>query len=150
MIGKRDYIMGPNGVGYRLILIFFLMLGCSTDKKEPPIVQRAHDQNIKGILHAAPYHRAERFCSQCHGAGLVGGSQLQPSCYTCHGKTWLDRVFLDQRFPSSHVEIKGGYAHGAGFQSPTLNCASCHGSELQGAGASGPPSCLLCHEKLWE
>ena len=149
MIGQKDLTMWRMGLYFLYFVTVMVMSGCSVEKKEPSRLLRIHDQKIKGVAHATHYYRGERFCSSCHGNGLAGGSRLEPSCYTCHGKAWLDSSFLDTRSPSSHTEVKGGFSHAAGFMSPEDNCASCHGLSLQGTGASGPPPCLLCHEKLW-
>ena len=50
--------------------------------------------------------------------------------------------------PAGHTEVHGGAAHMPGLKSPTEQCASCHGSTLQG-GANGEPSCYSCHGKKW-
>lgn len=136
----------------KLIVIASILIvgsGCGKQVQTGSKSIRMHDQNIKGVFHALPYLRGERYCSDCHGVSLSGGSRLEPGCYTCHGKLWIDLNKDDARFPESHVVKMGSFFHASGLKSPRSDCDGCHGSLLEGAGTGGAPPCLLCHEKLW-
>ena len=49
--------------------------------------------------------------------------------------------------PSDHTISKDGTMHKSGLDQPLNNCASCHGSDLEG-GTTGV-SCYECHGKKW-
>lgn len=133
-----------------LAFVILALVGCGKPLAARSKSMRIHNQNIKGVAHALPYYRGERYCSQCHGVALSGGSGAAPGCYTCHGKLWLDQNAQDVRYPESHVIQKGAYFHAPGLKTPLGDCDRCHGAQLIGAGAQGAPPCLLCHEKLWD
>lgn len=48
--------------------------------------------------------------------------------------------------PADHDLDIGGRMHAPGMREPERNCASCHGSDLDGGSAS---SCFDCHGKVW-
>lgn len=49
--------------------------------------------------------------------------------------------------PDDHTISKEGKLHKPGLNDPESNCASCHGSDLQGSETA--PSCYECHGKEW-
>ena len=138
-----------------LALVF--LYSCSTEPS--PIRKiRAHSTNFQGVMHAEPAKDSERYCQHCHGTALQGGSQLvgegslAPSCYTCHGKNWLDDDPEKSDAPEAlHPVLNDKYHHGADFQTATT-CANtaCHGEDLKGIEDLGTPSCYLCHKKKWD
>ena len=101
------------------------MTGCSKESAKPREI-RAHTRVIKGVSHAEPAAKAERYCSHCHGTALQGGINAEPPCYTCHGKTWLDAT-PDVLAPTDHTIQNQGFHHLPGLFAPTENCTACHG-----------------------
>lgn len=131
-------------------LAFASLLGCH-EEAEPRAI-RAHETLRGGVAHAEPSLGAERYCSSCHGVGLQGGIAAEPSCYQCHGKTWLDDGNVS-RAPADHAVINKEFRHQAGLFTPEASCGACHGGEaLEGetSGGLSVPGCQLCHTKLWE
>ena len=49
--------------------------------------------------------------------------------------------------PADHTISKDGHKHKSGLTNPTVNCISCHGSDLRGSDIA--PSCYECHGKKW-
>ncbi|MGD8727726.1 MAG: hypothetical protein PVH40_08780 [Gemmatimonadales bacterium] len=41
-----------------------------------------------GVAHAPGLNDPVANCTQCHGADLQGGTDEEPSCFTCHGQKW--------------------------------------------------------------
>lgn len=134
-----------------LVIAIPLFGGCSREEAVPRQI-RAHTTLHKGVSHAEPAARAERYCAKCHGVGLRGGAEGEPSCFTCHGKTWLDEAFEPTAAPPDHTVINQGFHHLPGLFAPAATCGSCHGASLEGNVTSGltVPSCELCHTKLWD
>ena len=50
--------------------------------------------------------------------------------------------------PASHTVSQDGVRHQPGLHDPESNCVACHGADLRG-GATGEPSCFLCHGQKW-
>jgi hypothetical protein len=132
----------------RLLCIFLLSFSCS-DKSQPIRNIRGHTQIIQGVSHGVPASRPLRYCKNCHGTNLAGGSNLEPSCYQCHGRNWSDDDLGPSLAPSDHTELKGSWSHHADFPSPTGVCDQCHGAALEGDASGSRPSCYLCHDKIW-
>lgn len=129
---------------------------CSSEEPEPRLI-RAHTTIRDGVPHAEPHLRSERFCSECHGVGLAGGSAMEPSCYQCHGKTWVEDGAALVAAPADHTVAHTGkngvYLHAPGLMTPDASCASCHvidPAAPQPGGLKDLPSCQLCHTPLWE
>lgn len=136
---------------YTILCAHVFALSCTDQDAYAPKSIRAHSLNLNAVMHASPFLDAERYCSQCHGLGLVGGESGEPSCYQCHGKTWTDDVdaYGSAVVPVDHIEKNGRFFHNPAHATAEQTCSVCHGSQLEGAGDSGPPPCLLCHENLW-
>ena len=139
----------------RVVVMNFLMAlivvfpSCSLEEQGSSTL-RAHVDVIEGIPHAFSSHAAPRYCKHCHGDGLQGGANGEPSCYQCHGERWDPVDPLTNRGDASHTVEHNGYFHHTGLATPTSQCISCHGNDLTGAGTrDGNPSCLLCHESKW-
>ena len=49
--------------------------------------------------------------------------------------------------PADHTISQDGYMHKIGLAQPSVNCVSCHGSDLKG-GTTGV-SCFECHNQKW-
>jgi cytochrome c553 len=62
-------------------------LACS-DSTAPADAPANHTVNRDGRWHAPGLNQPEGVCTACHGADLRGGTDGQPSCYSCHGKKW--------------------------------------------------------------
>jgi hypothetical protein len=126
--------------------------GCADQDAYSPKNIRAHDTLIKAVAHANPALNAERYCSQCHGQSLVGGTGGEPSCYQCHGRMWTDdeESYSNSTAPANHSELHGRFFHDPAHANAEAVCSTCHGQDLEGAGKQGAPPCLLCHEKLWQ
>ncbi|MFK7827366.1 MAG: hypothetical protein AB8G05_24695 [Oligoflexales bacterium] len=143
---------------HRLISIFLFSLLCIThllagtscsDESAKTRQIRAHSHVIEGIPHAIGLNHAERYCRHCHGVGLSGGKDLEPSCYTCHGKKWLDSDSNQVHAPTNHTNQYGHWFHDPNHGNAEASCSSCHGENLEGEINVGVPSCFLCHEKTW-
>lgn len=134
---------------------------CSSQPPTARIIA-GHTQNFAGVPHGVPATRAEHYCSYCHGLGLAGGANAEPSCYTCHGKTWSDSksAYLDTAAPATHTvnNAKAGrsFLHHPDLITNTSTCATsaCHGEGLGGVELKAEgvlrPGCELCHGRLWE
>jgi hypothetical protein len=133
-----------------VLSMLFLIVGCRLEEPEARDI-RAHTLNYDGVWHAASAANGARLCQQCHGEALAGGSQGEPSCLTCHGEVWRERSADVSQAPADHTVVRGIYMHHPNLQTPAGTCAqaSCHGSELKGGGLTEPPSCYLCHAKIW-
>ncbi len=125
------------------------LAACSLEEKGLRQI-RAHVSAREGVAHAVPMRKAERYCRECHGASLVGGSHGEPSCYTCHGRLWLTADPDTSYAPSDHTLVQGGvYRHNPAIDQVQAVCTSCHGTDLLGDGEDGTPSCYLCHDQVW-
>ena len=124
--------------------------GCSLEEKGRSSDLRAHDDLIQGVSHARSSLNGPRYCKSCHGLGLQGGTNGEPSCFQCHGENWNPIDSETSRGDANHTINNGGYFHHTGLTSPTTNCVACHGANLTGdESRSGNPSCFLCHEQKW-
>lgn len=134
-----------------VLLSFWIVasLGCTTEDSEIRAI-RAHDSDYGGVAHAQPAFKAERHCQRCHGVGLKGGEDFIPSCFSCHGRNWLDEEPELSLAPATHTILQEKWRHHPGLLNPTAECVACHGDLLQGTGENGSPGCLLCHDTLWQ
>lgn len=65
-----------------------LLAACGDEATAPRNAPPGHTVNEDGIGHYPGLTDPEQNCTTCHGADLRGGTGGQPSCYSCHGKTW--------------------------------------------------------------
>ncbi len=140
------------GRGFAITLAFFCLFisACKTEKGELREI-RGHTVDNQGVAHASAGLHANRYCSRCHGVFLDGGSSGEPSCFKCHGIRWAETESEQSFAPAAtHVLNLGGVMHKSEIDSVQVNCASCHGQTLQGSAVEGTPSCLMCHEKVWD
>ena len=72
----------------------------------------------------------------------VGAALVVFSAGACGSST------APENAPADHTVFEGGAAHAPGASSATVNCVTCHGTDLQG-GTSGEPSCFTCHGQKW-
>ena len=63
-------------------------IACS-DSTAPADAPANHTVNMEGQWHAPGLQSPQGVCTTCHGADLRGGTDGQPSCYSCHGKKWI-------------------------------------------------------------
>jgi hypothetical protein len=134
---------------YRLLIVItvVLFIATSCSDQEPRLRNiRAHTLNFDGVAHPNAASGAERYCSGCHGEGLVGGVNGEPSCYKCHGKKWYESS-ASQAPVATHTVNNLGFMHHEDLNTPETTCVSCHGESLEGTSTN--PSCLLCHEQKW-
>jgi hypothetical protein len=108
----------------------------------PNCGQNNHTVNLGGIMHAPNYCHPLAHCTACHGASLGGGTNGQPSCYSCHEAKWNSSGCGND----IHTVNLGGMYHAPNYCRPYQNCAACHGSVLHG-GTGGEPSCWQCHDQ---
>jgi hypothetical protein len=69
------------------VLAAAFLFGCS-DTTAPAGPAPSHTINQGGHWHMPGLRSPQGVCTTCHGADLQGGANGQPSCYSCHGKTW--------------------------------------------------------------
>jgi hypothetical protein len=133
-----------------IFLVWFCLIlaSCSIEDKGIRTI-RGHSLDKQGIAHGASALRAERYCQYCHGKKLLGGLHGEPSCYQCHGQRWIAYEPELILAPTTHTLDRGGFLHHEAISEVPTTCNACHGSELQGLGWSGAPSCVLCHDELW-
>jgi hypothetical protein len=143
------YFLKNSALLLSVLFVFELVVSCSNEDSPLRLIS-GHDQFYQGIGHPIGAARAERLCSSCHGKGLSGGKELQPSCYQCHGKNWLDSDPSLSLAPADHTESYGGYLHSKGSRQPAANCGECHGANLAGDVSKKRPSCFLCHKQIWD
>lgn len=125
-------------------------LGCNRSSNTPLREIRAHTLNMEGVAHAIGLKHAERYCKNCHGNQLSGGQDFIPSCYSCHGKNWLDDNPETIHADRDHSANQNNYLHHPDLLTPLSTCTSCHGLQLEGHEILGRPSCFLCHDKIWD
>lgn len=133
------------------IALIFSTVACRLEPA-PRREIRAHTLNYSGVWHGASAANGARFCQSCHGTHLAGGENGEPSCLTCHGMVWKDRDPEQNLAPADHVTLGGIFTHHPNRTQAVGTCdtAACHARTLEGQGASEPPSCFLCHAKLWQ
>lgn len=135
---------------FTLLCVASWLVGTSCSNESAKVTEiRAHNHIIEGVPHALGLNHAERYCQRCHGTGLIGGQDLEPSCYSCHGKNWQDSDPMNSFAPSSHTEQYELWFHDPNHVNAESNCSACHGSNLEGEASIGVPSCFLCHEQKW-
>ena len=66
-----------------------LFAACSDDDGTgPEDTPASHTVVRNGVAHAPGLNDPTQNCTQCHGADLRGGTDDEPSCFTCHGQKW--------------------------------------------------------------
>lgn len=82
----------PRAPAFALPPLFFALAvtaSCGDSSTEPDNRPPAnHTVSIGGALHDPGLNDPETNCTSCHGATLEGGPDGQPSCFTCHGRSW--------------------------------------------------------------
>ena len=63
------------------------LLGCGSDATAPN-GPPGHTVVRGNVAHAPGLETPELECVSCHGVNLRGGAEGEPSCFSCHGKTW--------------------------------------------------------------
>jgi len=64
-------------------------IACTDDDRAGPTnAPPSHTVIQDGVPHAPGLNDPMQNCTSCHGADLRGGSNGQPSCFTCHGQKW--------------------------------------------------------------
>jgi len=90
-----------------LVALALSLASCSVEKPEKKNI-RGHYLDYDGVAHAVPATKALRYCVQCHGSNLEGGTDGEPSCLRCHGENWLKYDASTSAAPSSHTVGKTG------------------------------------------
>ena len=73
---------------FALCAAFTLASIACSDNTAPGDALANHTVNMSGRWHAPGLRSPQGVCTICHGADLRGGTEGQPSCYSCHGKKW--------------------------------------------------------------
>ncbi|NJD19693.1 MAG: hypothetical protein FIA95_10490 [Gemmatimonadetes bacterium] len=87
--GRRAGIVRLSGA----LAVALALLGaaaCSSGDGTGPSsnVPANHTERHGGVAHGVGARQAATQCVSCHGATLQGGTNGEPSCYSCHGKKW--------------------------------------------------------------
>lgn len=111
--------------------------------------------NAGGRIPAPAWSGGPLACDACHGAPPPNHAPGSTQCNACHPGTVKPDGTIDVAgglHADGIVEVAGG--HPAGWADPTQHgyaaktgldgCRSCHGSNLDGVGGTGP-SCAGCH-----
>ena len=125
-----------------------IFVSCSDEKSTPREI-RGHEQIYDGVAHGLMANRGERYCQLCHGVKLIGGTNLEPSCYQCHGKLWIDDDPEFSIAPTDHTVLSGKWNHHPNLLNPVGTCDQCHGTDLKGNVTDQRSSCYLCHDQKW-
>ncbi len=72
-------------VGAALVISAGGACGSATAPENTPAT---HTDFKGGAAHAPGAGNATVNCVACHGADLRGGTDGEPSCFTCHGQKW--------------------------------------------------------------
>ena len=82
---KKTFLM----LGFAVLLVGVAggSNGCGDDDL-PPNAPSGHTVNEDGVAHADGHRNPTANCVDCHGADLRGGSNGEPSCFSCHGQEW--------------------------------------------------------------
>ena len=72
-----------------LIILSLIIFSCSSSTESESKYNPPEDHTISkdGVKHKPGLSNPTENCVSCHGADLRG-SDIAPSCYTCHGKEW--------------------------------------------------------------
>jgi hypothetical protein len=70
------------------VLLLLSLSACSDSSTSPADAPEGHTILKGGVPHAVGLNDPTENCATCHGATLQGGNSGEPSCYSCHGKTW--------------------------------------------------------------
>jgi hypothetical protein len=70
------------------VTVFGSALACGSESTLPEDAPPGHTVNQDGVAHAPGLNDPTQNCTACHGDDLMGGTEGQPSCYSCHGKKW--------------------------------------------------------------
>ncbi len=73
------------GLGAALVLFTAGACGSPTASGNTPA---DHTNFHGGTPHATNASSATVYCVSCHGADLQGGTNGEPSCFSCHGREW--------------------------------------------------------------
>ena len=68
--------------------IVIMLAACGEDATAPQNAPAGHTVVKDGIAHAPGLMDPVGDCTACHGADLRGGTNGQPSCFSCHGQKW--------------------------------------------------------------
>lgn len=74
--------------GLLLAALLAWNVGCSDNPTRPGDVPASHTQRRGSAWHAPGLRSPVDNCGACHARDLRGGANGEPSCYSCHGKTW--------------------------------------------------------------
>jgi mono/diheme cytochrome c family protein len=70
-----------------LAVVAVALIGCSSPTR-PADVPETHTVEKGGAFHAPGLKDPTSQCATCHGPNLAGGTEGEPSCFSCHGQKW--------------------------------------------------------------
>ncbi len=135
-----------------LILLFAVIAGCSSGNSDAPLLggDPAPHPTTWVSQHGAQANSDLRGCQGCHGFDYKGSGDAV-SCFNCHSG---GPPFVGHPASWNGNPLTGHQANFNGQLSDKTSwnsCANaaCHGTDLQGTGTSGAPSCMnnaaSCH-----
>jgi hypothetical protein len=72
---------------------------------------------------------------------------LIPAIFIIYACSSSNETSPASNIPTDHTVNEKGTMHKPGLNNPTVNCISCHGSDLKGGSAG--KSCYSCHGQKW-
>lgn len=89
---RRRHVWKSHSRSWSLVaasVLIFMFVGCGDDESTAPEnAPPGHTVVEDGVAHAPGLESPLQNCTNCHGANLEGGTNGQPSCFTCHGQVW--------------------------------------------------------------
>lgn len=74
-----------------VLLLLGVVLGaaaCADSVTAPENVPADHTVRQGRAFHRSGLSNPTVNCTSCHGADLRGGTNGEPSCFSCHGRKW--------------------------------------------------------------
>jgi hypothetical protein len=85
LAGRRRTAAIVLGIAAALVVS---VASCGDDPTAPEDAPEGHTVVVDGVTHAPGLQNPAANCVECHGAQLTGGTDGEPSCFSCHGQKW--------------------------------------------------------------